>query len=130
MNDVVKQFETLLPEFRAFGTTLEACHENVESQIFSIRHSQGVHNLRLNCFPRGSTELDERCVALIVTIIELDSVTIKGYVAVNRSPFPSECETKVFRNPSQRSIRKALQEVKSLVRKFEEIVKRNLVARL
>lgn len=128
MNELVTQLETLLPDFRAFGKTLETRYENVTTKIFSIPHGEGVHNLGLNCFPRDSTELDERCVALIVTISELSRMAIKGYVSVNMAPFVSEFEKKVFRDPSQQSIRRALREVKTLLVQFDDVVKRTLVA--
>lgn len=100
MWDVVEALESLLPEFEAFGESLSHTMPGVAARTFSLRHARQLHSLGLSCFPVGSDELDERCVALIVNIIKINGLTLKGYVQWQAPSLHHEAETPVCNNPS------------------------------
>ena len=100
MEDAIRYLESMLPEITTFGMALSRERLGVESRTFSHRHSQSVHSLGLSCFPAGSNELDERCVALIVNVFDWDKLGVKAYVQWQATSFYTEAEPAVFDNPN------------------------------
>jgi hypothetical protein len=100
VDEVVRALQSLMPEFAAFGNLLSQSYPGVESQVFSHRHADAVHSLGVSCFPAGSNELDERCVSLIVNIIELEGLSVRGFVQWQAPSFQIEAETAIFSEPS------------------------------
>jgi len=77
----IAHLEILLPELQAFGNLLREDCKEVETKTFSNRHGDGVHSMGLACFPAGSSEIDAKCVSLIITLIGRRWLGIKGYVS-------------------------------------------------
>ena len=107
--------ESFLPELATFGLSLSRVFPDVASRTFSHRHAEMIHSLGLSCFPTGSNELDERCVALIVNVFAFDGLMVKGYVQWQAPSFHQEAETAVFNNPSALDFATISQAVRGLL---------------
>ena len=96
MEEAVNLLEAaLLGELAAFGEMLSRVDPAITTETFSHRHAPIVHSLGLSCFPTGANALDERCVALIVNVIDHAGLSVKGYVGWQGPSFHQEAETAV-----------------------------------
>jgi hypothetical protein len=124
MEETVRFLESLLPELAAVGESLSRTLPGVASRTFTYRHAHTLHSLGLSCFPAGSDELDERCVALIVNVFEHDGLSLKGYVQWQAPSFHTEAETAVCENPSADDLAAFHQSVRGLSGPLQAAVQR------
>jgi hypothetical protein len=115
VEEVVRALEVaLLPELAAFGETLTRQIPGIATETFSLRHVLIVHSLGLNCFPKGSDALDERCISLIVNVIDKSGLGVKGCIQWQAPSFYLEAETAVCQNPSAEELNVFCQRVREL----------------
>jgi hypothetical protein len=101
VEEAVRILETaILPELAAFGGLLSREIPGIATETFSLRHAPILHCLGLSCFPAGSGALDERCVALIVNVIDWGGLVVSGYVQWQAPALSLETEIAVCQNPS------------------------------
>ena len=124
MDDTVRYLESLLPEMAAFGESVAHALPGVACRTFSHRHADCLHSLGLNCFPIGSDELDERCVALIVNVIDHAGLMVKGYVQWQVPSLHHEAETAVYEDPSAEDLAEFRQAVRGLFRPLRAATER------
>lgn len=125
MEEVVRLLEAaLLPELAAFGESLSRAVPCITTETFSHRHAQALHSLGLSCYPTGTDVLDQRCVALIVNVIDLQGLSVKGYVAWQVPSLRTEAETAVYQNPTGQELTTFCHRVRDLFEPLQAAARR------
>jgi hypothetical protein len=125
MIDVVAFLESaLLPELRDLGVLIEKEVPTYAVELFSIRHADELHAMGMSCFPKASSPVDPRCVALIVNVIKIDSLTLKGAICWQAPSLVVEAETAIYRDPGDDGLAKFCRDVRQLYNSFKTAVTR------
>ena len=106
----------LLPELAILGETLARTKPGIATTTFSHRHALQLHSFGLSCFPAGSDQGDERCVSLIVNVIDIDRLSVRGFIKGGAPSFPTEAETAFFLHPTIDELAVFCGEVRGLFR--------------
>jgi hypothetical protein len=106
---------TLLQELESFAQSFSQDAPGIATETYSYRHDDILHSLGVNCFPAGTNVLDERCVALIVNVIDFRRLTVKGNVQWAAPPFEIEGETALFENPNSEDLFTFCNQVRALL---------------
>ena len=125
MEEAVRFLEAaLLPEMAAFGESLSRAVPRITTETFSHRHAQVLHSLGVSCYPEGTDALDERCVALIVNVIDQAGLSVKGYVAWQMPSLHQEAETAVYQDPTGQELATFCHRVRDLFESLQAAARR------
>ena len=115
MEEAVSVLEAaLLADMAAFGDSLSRLLPGIATETFSHRHAHILHSLGLNCFPAGANALDERCVSLIVNVIDHAGLSVKGFVVWQEPSCHEEAETAGYEKLGLEELAEFCQRVREL----------------